>query len=149
MAINVDLSDLPRASTGKVLGMVRREPGRWGGGRVTATLFDSLPVRASDPQTSHDGAAMMHLSAQRLAVLTALVALGDATAWDVARRLDGPESGTVRSRLSQLHRAGLAHKVGVAAGDRGAPNTVWSATAAGAACVAAVGGVTQDRVVVS
>lgn len=114
-----------------------------GGGVVTVpTLFDPVPapVRASDPATSQQAAVMAHPPAQRLAVLTALVALGEATAWDIARRLDGPESGTVRSRLSQLHRSGHAAKVGVAAGDRGAANTLWTATVSGRELVAALGG---------
>ena len=78
--------------------------------------------------------------AQRLAVLTALVALGDATAWQIVDRLNGPESGTVRSRLAQMHRAGYAEKVGALVERRGAGNTVWRATAEGRRVVAAIGG---------
>ena len=112
---------------------------------MTPTLFDVIvdaptPARLSDPETSQQGAAMPHLPAQRLAVLTALVALGDATAWQIVDRLDGPESGTVRSRLAQLHRAGLAAKVGTHLERRGAGNTVWRATPEGRRVVAAIGG---------
>lgn len=109
---------------------------------MTATLFDlaamtsERPARRSDPQTSHDGVVMAHLPAQRLAVLTTLVAIGDCTPWAIVERLHGPESGTVRSRLSQLEHAGLAVKVGTALGTRGAMNTVWRATDAGVAIVA-------------
>lgn len=107
----------------------------------TGEVVDRTPAlrtsaRRSDPQTSHDGAVMAHLPAQRLAVLTALVAIGDCTPWAIVERLHGPESGTVRSRLSQLEHAGLAVKVGTAPGTRGAMNTVWRATDAGAAIVA-------------
>ena len=73
---------------------------------------------------------------------TALVALGDATAWQIVDRLDGPESGTVRSRLAQLHRAGYAAKVGSHVERRGAGNTVWAATDTGRALVAEIGGPT-------
>ena len=112
------------------------------------TLFDAPPpVRDSDPVTSHAAAAMPHLPAQRLAVLAvlvALVALGDCTPWHIVERLSGPESGTVRSRLSQLERAGLAVKVGTAPGAKGAANTVWRATPAGRAHVEALGGPTES-----
>ena len=114
---------------------------------MTPTLFDVIvdaptPARHSDPETSQQGAAMPHLPAQRLAVLTALVSLGHATPWDIVERLNGPESGTVRSRLSQLAAAGLAAKVGQAPGTRGAPNTLWAATDTGRALVAEIGGPT-------
>lgn len=107
------------------------------------TLFDvPPPARTTDPVTSQQAAAMPHLPAQRLAVLTALVSLGTATPWDIVARLDGPESGTVRSRLSQLAAADLAAKVGQAPGTRGAPNTLWSATDTGRVLVAEIGGPT-------
>ena len=105
------------------------------------TLFDvPPPARATDPTTSQHAALMPHLPAQRLAVLTALVSLGTATPWDIVERLNGPESGTVRSRLSQLAAARLAHKVGQAPGTRGAPNTLWAATDTGRVLVAEIGG---------
>ena len=78
--------------------------------------------------------------AQRLAVLTALVSLDTATPWDIVERLNGPESGTVRSRLAQLHRAGYAAKVGSHVERRGAGNTVWRATDTGRVLVAEIGG---------
>ena len=109
---------------------------------TTGEIVERLPARRSDPATSQQGAAMPHLPAQRLAVLTALVALGDATAWQIVDRLDGPESGTVRSRLAQLHRAGYAAKVGSHVERRGAGNTVWAATDTGRALVAEIGGPT-------
>lgn len=109
---------------------------------TTGEIVERLPARRSDPETSQQGAAMPHLPAQRLAVLTALVALGDATAWQIVDRLDGPESGTVRSRLAQLHRAGYAAKVGSHVERRGAGNTVWRATVEGRRVVAAIGGPT-------
>ena len=56
--------------------------------------------------------------------------------WAIVERLAGPESGTVRSRLSQLEHTGLAVKVGTALGTRGAMNTAWRATDAGVAIVA-------------
>ena len=108
---------------------------------MTPTLFDAPPpARATDPATTQTAALMPHLPAQRLAVLTALVSLGTATPWDIVARLNGPESGTVRSRLSQLAAARLAHKVGQAPGTRGAPNTLWAATDTGRVLVAEIGG---------
>lgn len=115
---------------------------------MTPTLFDDLPApaRTGDPQTSHDAAAMPHLPAQRIAVLTALVALTEATAWDIAHRLNGPESGTVRSRLNELAHSGYAAKTGTtAAGDRGAANTLWTATDLGRQVAADIGAPVAHR----
>lgn len=103
----------------------------------TPSLFDApLPVRDTDPATSHQAAAMPHLRAMQQDVLTALVALGDCTPWAICDRLNGPESSSVRSRLSELAHLGLAEKVGTAAERRGSANTVWRATADGRAMVA-------------
>ncbi len=101
------------------------------------SLFDPpFPVRDSDPAPSHEGAAMPHLRAMQEHVLVALVELGDCTPWQIVDRLAGPESGSVRSRLSELAHLGLVERAGSHRERRGSANTVWRATDDGRRMVA-------------
>ena len=103
---------------------------------ATPSLFDPLPVRNTDPTTSHEAAAMPHLNRLQEAVLVAVVTLGTATKLAVTEHLNGPESSSVSSRLSRLKQYGLVEAVGTVRERRGAPNTVWRATDDGRAMVA-------------
>ena len=80
---------------------------------------------------------MPHLRAMQEHVLVALAELGDCTPWQIVDRLAGPESGSVRSRLSELAHLGLAERVGSHRERKGAGNTVWRATGDGCSLIAA------------
>ena len=86
------------------------------------TLFDlpadPLPVRASDPATSRAAARSVDMGARKQEVLNAMRLLAvSCTASEIHSVLREYGSlmdiGSVRSRLSQLRRAGLVRVLGV------------------------------------
>jgi hypothetical protein len=77
-----------------------------------------LPVRVSDPQTSHAAAVDLQarIRARKREVMAALEVIGSGTASrikvEMARQGNIREAGTIRSRLNQLKRDGLVRLTG-------------------------------------
>jgi DNA-binding MarR family transcriptional regulator len=95
-------------------------------------------ARRTDPETSHEAAALVNVTKAEAKVLLAL--RRENGTWDEITARTGMRAGTVSPRFRPLREKGLIRQTGeVRPGESGAKQTVWDLTADGMLAVEAFG----------